>query len=152
MLISARFLLAVVIANLAYRSVVILQVGSDHPAANLDLFALPAIVSTVWLVQLFVNFPSLRRLRREPGSRFGIPSEGLLAVLLAVVVGSSWYGLGTGVYRLITGQPVDIGGLTAAFSGGLIAAVAWSLIFLIPSVRKGGIWIGENDRRDHQRE
>jgi hypothetical protein len=140
-----------VIADVVYRLLVISGTDGIPPAANLDLLAFPAVVSTVWLVQLFRISAWMRRLRKRPGEPLGMPPEGLLALLLALVAGGSWFAFGRGIYRLAAGQPVDVGGLAASLLGIFIAALLWSLLFLIPSVRKGGIWIGGSSEEKSER-
>lgn len=145
LMISPKILLLLVGLDIVYRLVVIGWDLVDAPLRDLDVFVLLGAVTIAWLIQLFVRYPSLRGLRRTRRER-GIPPEGLLALLLAAVLGVSLFPIAQGVYALVTDSPLEAGKLSNGAIGSLVAIALWSLVFLIPSVRKGGIWIHQAAR------
>lgn len=130
----------------AYRLII---VGRDFPSPDVrdvDIFALLAALSVAWLVQLFKDYPSLRQLRWNRSQKLGLAPQELVAILLAGVLGASLFPAAEMAHNFLTGSTFSPGIISASAVGSLIPSLLLALVFLVPSVRKGGIWVDKTSQ------
>lgn len=150
MILKAQTALILIGLYVVYRLIAVLGGDSLVPPLirEMDVLALLGALSLAWLVQLFRDYPSLRRLRRNRGQRLGWSPEFLVAFLLVGVLANSLFLVVEVVHNTLLGLTFDPGMVSAGAIGSLIPFLLWALVFLIPSVRKGGIWFGGPPREE----